>query len=255
MLLRYLSDVHLEYRKSSDGYLDLPNLSTDSESVLILAGDIGSGVSVVDWLKELSPRFRHILFVTGNHDYWDSEMSDLDKKLSELCSLIPNVEFLNNRSFTLDDVEFVGGTLWADFDQQDAGTISHAHEIIPDFQRIKTEKGFITPQIMIDEHKACRDFIFSALKSSRQTKKVVITHYLPSFRSIDPRFYEDPLNGYFASSLDKLIEEHQPQLWIHGHTHANCDYKIGSTRILCNPFGYLHVELNSAYVEKAVVKI
>ena len=171
MLLRYLSDVHLEYRKPSDGFLDLPSLSTDSESVLILAGDIGSGVSVVDWFKELSPRFRYILFVTGNHDYWDSEMSDLDKKLTELCSLIPNVDFLNNRSFILDDVEFMGGTLWADFDQKDVSTISHAHEIIPDFHRIKTEKGFITPQIMIDKHQACRDFIFRHSKVLGKPRK------------------------------------------------------------------------------------
>ena len=64
MLIRYLSDVHLEYRKPADGFLDLPALPTDSNSVLILAGDIGSGVAVVDWLKELSPRFRQVLYTT-----------------------------------------------------------------------------------------------------------------------------------------------------------------------------------------------
>ena len=255
MLIRYLSDVHLEYRKPADGFLDLPALPTDSNSVLILAGDIGSGVAVVDWLKELSPRFRQVLYITGNHDYWDSDKAELDEKLRELCDEIPNVEFLNNSNFVLDDVEFIGGTLWADFDQQNNQTIAHAHEIIPDFRRIKVDEGFITPNIMIHEHNACREYIFKALKTSDCPKKVVITHYLPSFRSIDPRFADSPLNGYFASSLDKLIESHDPQVWIHGHTHASCDYKIGSTRVLCNPFGYLHVELNSDYAERAVIEI
>tara|TARA_Y100000589_G_scaffold331975_1_gene388342 strand:+ start:2443 stop:3210 length:768 start_codon:yes stop_codon:yes gene_type:complete len=255
MLLRYLSDVHLEYRKPSDGLLHLPALSTDCESVLILAGDIGSGVSIIDWMRELSPRFRHILFVTGNHDYWDSDKLELDQQLYKLCSSIPNVDFLNSNAREIGGVEFIGGTLWADFDKENNNTISQAHEIIPDFRRIKIKGHDITPNDMIDEHKGCRDFIFSALKNSQCSKKVVITHYLPSFRSIDPKFYESPLNGYFASSLDQLIEVHQPQLWFHGHTHASCDYNIGSTRVLCNPFGYLHVELNSDYIEKAVIQI
>ena len=53
MLIRYLSDVHLEYRKPADGFLDLPALPTDSNSVLILAGDIVQELLVVDWLKSL----------------------------------------------------------------------------------------------------------------------------------------------------------------------------------------------------------
>ena len=64
---------------------------------------------------------------------------------------------------------------------------------------------------MIHEHNACREYIFKALKTSDCPKKVVITHYLPSFRSIDPRFADSPLNGYFASSLDKLIESQIPK--------------------------------------------
>lgn len=255
MLIRYLSDVHLEYRKPSDGYLDLAHLNTDKDSILILAGDIGSGASVLDWFKELSPRFRHILYVSGNHDYWDYEKIELDERLDFLCNQLPNVDFLNNQSLIIDEVEFIGSTLWADFDGQNQQTINQALKIIPDFKRIKIGKDFITPQMMIAEHSKSKDFIFSALQSSQQSKRVVITHYLPSFQSIDPKFADSPLNGYFATALDDRILETAPQIWIHGHTHASCDYLIGSTRILCNPYGYLHLELNQKYDQTAVVEL
>jgi Icc-related predicted phosphoesterase len=53
-----------------------------------------------------------------------------------------------------------------------------------------------------------------------------------------PRYANDPLNPAFASRLESLIEEYQPALWIHGHTHDPCDYELFRTRIVCNPRGY-----------------
>lgn len=58
---------------------------------------------------------------------------------------------------------------------------------------------------------------------------VVVTHHLPSGRSVAPRFAASVLNPAFASDLDHLIEEHEPALWIHGHTHENCP-TAGSAR-------------------------
>ena len=35
-----------------------------------------------------------------------------------------------------------------------------------------------------------------------------------------------------------LIEEYQPELWIHGHDHGSHDYKVGRTRIFANQAGH-----------------
>jgi hypothetical protein len=35
-----------------------------------------------------------------------------------------------------------------------------------------------------------------------------------------------------------LVEKSRVPLWIHGHTHYNVDYVIGSTRVLTNQRGY-----------------
>ena len=67
---------------------------------------------------------------------------------------------------------------------------------------------------------------------------VGITHFAPSLRSVAPQFAGSPVNACFVSDLDAHILRWQPALWLHGHTHDSFDYRIGSTRIVCNPRGY-----------------
>jgi Icc-related predicted phosphoesterase len=57
-------------------------------------------------------------------------------------------------------------------------------------------------------------------------------------KSIASRYANDALNPAFASRLEGMIERYQPALWIHGHTHDPCDYKLFRTRVVCNPRGY-----------------
>ncbi len=47
--------------------------------------------------------------------------------------------------------------------------------------------------------------------------------------------------------MDELILKRQPALWVHGHTHDSADYHLGSTHVVCNPFGYLGHELNDRW--------
>jgi Icc-related predicted phosphoesterase len=86
-------------------------------------------------------------------------------------------------------------------------------------------------------HRDSRRFIDAALKSV-PGPTVVVTHHLPHPRSIPGRFKGDLLNAAYASDLSDLIEQGQPVLWAHGHTHDSSNYRVGSTRIVCNPKGY-----------------
>ena len=69
-------------------------------------------------------------------------------------------------------------------------------------------------------------------------RTIVVTHHAPSPRSIPPHHAGNPLNAAFVSNLDGLIERARVPLWIHGHTHHNVDYVVGSTRVLSNQRGY-----------------
>lgn len=42
----------------------------------------------------------------------------------------------------------------------------------------------------------------------------------------------------YSSDLTGLILERKPDLWIHGHVHQTADYRIGQTRVICNPRGH-----------------
>ena len=47
-----------------------------------------------------------------------------------------------------------------------------------------------------------------------------------------------PINACFVSDLADRIARWQPALWLHGHTHDSFDYRLGATRVVCNPRGY-----------------
>lgn len=47
----------------------------------------------------------------------------------------------------------------------------------------------------------------------------------------------------------------RPLLWVHGHTHDSFDYMIGSTRVLCNPRGYIPEEANKQFDPALIVDL
>ena len=47
------------------------------------------------------------------------------------------------------------------------------------------------------------------------------------------------MNGAFHSDLDHMMEmADNVKVWIHGHTHDEFNYVVGTTNVLCNPRGY-----------------
>jgi hypothetical protein len=71
-----------------------------------------------------------------------------------------------------------------------------------------------------------------------------VGHHAPSKGSEHLKYKHDTLmNGAYNSVLDDFIMERpQIKLWTHGHTHEDFDYMIGSTRVVCNPRGYINHE-------------
>jgi Icc-related predicted phosphoesterase len=109
-----------------------------------------------------------------------------------------------------------------------------------DYRRIalqrKPWRRFL-PETAARMHHVSRQFIDESLRGER-IPVVVVTHHLPHSRSIPKRFTGDLLNAAYASDLSETIRSGCPALWVHGHTHDSCDYRIDDTRIVCNPRGY-----------------
>ena len=62
------------------------------------------------------------------------------------------------------------------------------------------------------------------------------------------------VSAAYASHLDDFVAESGALLWIHGHLHTQKDYKIGNTRVICNPRGYPD-EPNNDFMQDYVVHI
>jgi Icc-related predicted phosphoesterase len=101
------------------------------------------------------------------------------------------------------------------------------------------------------------EYIQTVIEGKFDQKFVVVGHHAPSKLSTHARYRHDTLmNGAYSTSLDEYIIDHpQIKLWTHGHTHEDFDYMLGSTRIVCNPRGYINHEERADRFELKTVEI
>jgi predicted phosphodiesterase len=232
MLLHILSDIHLEFASFAP-----PDCRAD---LVILAGDIQPGTKGVAWAIETFPNSQ-VVYVLGNHEYYGQAYPKHITKLKEL-TLGTNVHVLENDSFINNDIVFLGCTFWTDFelfgDPRIAGY--YATQNMTDYRTIRISPSYSRLR-SIDTagiHYHSRKWMADQFQKNHADKVVVVTHHLPSVRSLPEDYEDDVLNAAYASNLDEFAENSGSCLWIHGHTHKRQDYFIGNTRVLCNPRGY-----------------
>ena len=239
MRIQVVSDLHLEFHNL------LPSVAEGAD-VLVCAGDLAPiGAGTVRYAAEEWAEARHILYVPGNHEFYGADIDRARKQLAEECVRY-GITLLDADAIVIDDVRFIGATLWTDFLLDGVANEPGAHRAalgISDFDGwILHEKGTgrFTTHESARRHAEERAFIEAELADAARdgTTAVVITHHSPTPRSIAPRFLGNTLNPAFASNLEPLIAQYQPALWIHGHMHNSVDVILGATRVLANPGGY-----------------
>ncbi|HNP36238.1 MAG TPA: metallophosphoesterase [Woeseiaceae bacterium] len=230
MKLHVLSDLHTEFA-------DFSPADTGAD-VVILAGDIGVGLGGIEWASRRFPKLP-VIYVPGNHEYYGHDIGFT----AELKAAAPaNIHVLHNDTLELDGVRFLGSTLWTDFKLYGDGEAwfarQRAKQWMQDFALIRNDERRFTPEDSVLLHEASKAWLEGELEKWFDGPTVVVTHHLPAATSVAKRYVNDPLSPAFASRLDDHIETHRPELWIHGHTHVPCDYRLFDTRIVCNPRGY-----------------
>jgi hypothetical protein len=228
-----------------------------------------------DFFERCTANFPHVIYVMGNHEYYHS---DFATALSEMrCKLahLPNLYILEREIKTIDDVTFIGGTLWTDMNKQDPLTLYHMRTMMNDFRVIqnsavpvnfrtqegefKTRVGKFSPEDAVTEHVKMKEYIqvVTAFLGENPNKYVVVGHHAPSRRSTHEMYAHDTvMNGGYSSDLDQFIEDRpQIRLWTHGHTHHPFDYVVGETRIVCNPRGYINYEPAASNFKLLTVEI
>lgn len=121
----------------------------------------------------------------------------------------------------------------------------------------KSRPSMFTPQDSYEDHCAMIEFIRGMVKNCPNEKYVVCGHHAPSKQSTHPRYKNETLmNTAYSSDLTNLILEYpQIKLWTHGHTHESFDYMVGSTRVVCNPRGYINYEARADEFKLVTVEI
>ena len=269
----------------SDLHLDFADLTLPGGDVLILSGDICEArhlkkamydpdmVLLPNERKEQRPdryyrffeeecsKYREVVMVMGNHEHYGFKFHKTYEHLQ--ANLPAHVTLLEDQTHTIDDVIFVGATLWTDMNNHDPLTLYHMTTMMSDYKQItmfnqaKNVYHRLQPEKTVETFVRSRDYIRSVVENDPAKKYVVVTHHSPSRASTHPRYQHDTImNGAYSSDLSEFILDHpQIQLWTHGHTHDPFDYMIGTTRVVCNPRGYAGYESRADLFDSQAVEI
>lgn len=230
MRLQLISDLHTEFRKGKE-VQTLQHLPIEKGlDFLVVAGDLCvpgyQGSLLVDALfASLSEMARHVLYVTGNHEYYRGSKAWTEYKLKEGMARYPNIHWLDNSELTLDGVHFYGGTMWYPvgdgLNHMYAKQMADAFEI-ENFMWAELENALFTANL------------YKCVKPGT----IVVSHHMPSPLTTPLEFIRSTLNRFFVSDQSYAMETLEPKLWLFGHTHTPCDIVFKKTRMVCNPLGY-----------------
>lgn len=241
--IRLVSDIHLEFEN-----YEIEPLPEDLETVLCLPGDIGlfKHKAFEEWMRRTCPRFHTVLHVAGNHEYYGSSLTNGLSKFKTKLADVSNFYSLDRDTFVVDDILFIGATLWTNFHNGDPIAMMNAESRMSDYKQIRIGpstqpyKRKIRATDTSYDNIHSRDYIEHVLEDISHTYRavVVMTHHGPSYQSIAYSFKDSGLNDAYVNDLDDMILEYQPNFWFHGHIHSSMDYKIGETHVVANPKGY-----------------
>ncbi|KWF30042.1 metallophosphoesterase [Burkholderia pseudomultivorans] len=256
MKVRVLSDLHLEGNQ--------PDVIAHADAdLVVLAGDIHNHAEGLRWAAETFDPNVPVVYVPGNHEYYDGEFGALETAMRDAAHALDNVHYLNSGAYVDPARRFrvLGTTLWTDFTLFGADDASVAHAIDAGSRVMLDFKGLIqvtwprdaalhaapgaperdfTPADAIALYRRARAWLETQLATPFAGRTIVVTHHAPHRRSLAERYALDPVSAGFVNDLAELVRP-PVDLWVHGHTHTSFDYVAdGGTRVVCNPRGYIH---------------
>lgn len=233
MEVLFISDIHVEFHKDK-GKAFIEELPM--ADVVSIAGDLGNSKTMVASLTRFCQKYPKVIYVLGNHDCFSSFVK-VNATLQDLKVQFPNLYWLENERIVIDDQAFIGCTLWYK----------------PDDRR----NDWVDFNYIYDSHliEGKHFESVSYLRNNIQEGDIVITHMMPSYKCVSPRFIFSEWNNYFTNNLDDIIEITKPKIWHYGHTHDKADFYLHNTRMLCNPYGYKgrEIQINNFFNKNLIL--
>ncbi len=232
-----ISDVHLEFYNSSK----FPKCLFEEYDcdTLVIAGDFGAPLNYngkpnqhyVEILKLLKLHYKHIVYVSGNHEYYQCKQRDMspmemDFIIQKICDEI-GIHFLQKSHWIHPETNvcFLGCTLWSDIDAEAAMTMN-------DFNKIFNFRHEYV-QLFRDHS----DWLMKTIQDFKHDFPiVVVTHHLPTFHGVAEKYAMQNNTGY-ASDLQCLFKRPVIAL-VCGHTHEPRIVYVNGIPLVINPVGY-----------------
>ena len=230
MKIRVLSDLHLE--------CDEPELIPHAQAdLIVLAGDIHNHAAGLRWAAETFDGAAPVVYVPGNHEYYDGEFGALEAAMHDAAASVENVHFLNNAALVDPEGKWrvLGTTLWTDFtlygadEDARAASIAAAQRVMLDFRGLiqvtwphagpasldTTAARDFTPADTLALHARARAWLEAELAKPFAGKTIVVTHHAPHRLSLAERYADDRVSAGFINHLPTLVCA-PVVLWIHG---------------------------------------
>ncbi len=245
MKIKLISDLHVDHH-ADNGVSLIKSIPADDHDILVIAGDLCE-VHNLDLFEDtwemLSLKFKKILFVTGNHEYWKESPWVADETIDEVLEEFGNVARIKTgESHLIDGYRFIGGTMWF----KDTGN-AYAQKNFSDFKQIQNFRSYV--------FKENEKFIEMFTNGKAQRNDIVITHHLPSSVLVDKIYQGLPENQFFVCEMMDYIKKIKPLAWLYGHTHRQSNRMIEGTWFVTNPFGYPREVTNMGFDENLVLQI
>ena len=228
MKFQIISDIHLEMLRR------VPRFPVLAEN-LILAGDIGyiGSPSHRQFIKDCVENYKRVIYVAGNHEFYGG---DYDRRLEKLATY-SDIVFLEKGIIDIDEnIRILGTTLWSHIPDE---AIFDTESIMNDYHCINYKHRKLTGKDTNYLHRISKRWLDAEIAKGREENKhlIVVTHHLPSFQMIAPKYkYEN--NYGFASDCEDLMHNGPVRAWICGHSHTQMERRIGDTICVMASVGY-----------------
>ena len=247
MRLWIFSDLHQDL--DANAWDPNPCAPVGGWDAVLVAGDVSSPLTdALGWLHDRFAGTR-VIYVPGNHDYWSGPgaerftLDDQAERGRERAARL-GIDLLLDDSLVIGGVRIVGATLWTDLRLSMTLTTMDPARVaargMMDYRRIRRRRSgrhrYVRPLDLVERHVESCAYIDGTLARPHPGPTVVVTHHAPHPGSLSDPY--DVLTGCYASDLSDLMSRHRPGLWVHGHLHGRADYRVGTTRVVCNARGH-----------------
>ena len=267
MKFAVISDLHIDLHKWNWKLLD--NIPSDILTIIV-AGDISNDVWIsTKWLYKLKQRFTNVIWVAGNHDFYNQgfhstrvynkeyeELYPYPKTVNEIIIYFTNwcndhgISFLHRNSVDIDGIKFIGATGWHDFvagEPFDTNMQTKVwYNVISDRYIPWNDSYQLDHNNPLNASVLDYEYIKN-ISSSISTSSVVITHHLPNRKFCIQRPDDQiwtALHGCFVNTKMENIINPNIKYWIYGHTHQRGIETINDTTYICNARGYVNENQN-----------